>query len=560
MCGIWAYLLNNKISIDFNKIFANFVNIKGRGPDNLKLFYNRDNYMLGFHRLSIMDTSSKGMQPFEVFENNIKYTCICNGEIYNAEDIKKTILDDTVEYVSNSDCEVLIPLYKKYGEDMLQYLDGVFAFIIIKEIGCSKEVFVARDRFGIRPLYIGEDDLGNIVFSSELKGMKDLVISANQFEPGTYSKIVYTENSYIYNNFKYYNFGKLVKSEKELESYNVNEKAILEMIKSNLIDAVKKRLISDRPVCALLSGGLDSSLVCSIASKLLSEKGKKLHTFSIGISGSPDNKYAKLVADYIGSEHTTITITQDQAIKALNDVIWATETYDITTIRASTGQYLVSKYIADNSDFKVVLSGDGSDEVTNGYLENFLAPSLVELQNNALKRVSNIHFYDVLRADRATSCHGLELRVPFLDEKFVRDYINIHPKYKMPNKDRCEKYLLREAFKDGYLPDEVLWRQKEAFSDGISTETNSWHKIIQNMCDKILSDDDILNCESKYTHCTPKTKEALYFRNLFTQKYGEKIFDKIIPSFWMPNWSNTTDPSARTLNIYDRTQKNEVNI
>lgn len=550
MCGIWTYLIDKK-NVDNGTIFANFNNIRGRGPDNQSFTCNLNNYIIGFTRLSIMDPSPKGNQPFEFYQDDVKYTCICNGEIYNAEKIKETLEHP---YVSTSDCEVLIPLFLKFGTDMIPKLDGVFSFIIVIEKKDTTQFFIARDRIGVRPLYTGIDEFGQYIFASELKAMKDIAVQAKQFTPGTYTLITTKpgEDRVVSEDNLYYDVSRHLNLDFNKKT---SENTVKLAVKNFLESSVKKRLITDRPLCALLSGGLDSSLVCSIASKFLKEKGKKLYTFSIGIPGSPDNKYAQMVADFIGSEHTVVDITSEQAINSLKDVIWSTETFDITTIRASTGQYLVSKYISDNTDFKVVLSGDGSDEVTSGYLENFLAPNVKELHEHAVNRVKNIYYYDVLRADRATSIHGLELRVPFLDYSFVDYYLQIDPEFRQPVQGkRCEKYLLRSAFDDGtYLPNEVLWRQKEAFSDGISSEDNSWYSIIQTMCDKLITDEELTN--NQFDTCKPLTKEALYFRQVFTSMYGSK-FSNIIPEFWMPKWSNATDPSARTLKIYN----NEENV
>ncbi len=558
MCGIWAYLLHNKIDFEYNVIFNNFMNLSGRGPDSLNFEFYKNKYMTGFHRLSIMDTSYKGSQPFEYYDNetDIKYTCICNGEIYNAALIKRQFEKNEFNFMSSSDCEVLIPLYIKYKENMVNHLDGEFSIILIEECGDNIKYYIVRDRIGIRPLYIGKDKSNNFIFSSELKGMKDLAIESQQFKPGTYKTITYTDGQYNETSNTYYDINVYLNHPITFD-YNTN--SILLNIKNILIKTVTKRLISDRPVCALLSGGLDSSLVCSIASKILKGYGKKLYTFSIGIPGSTDNIYAQKVAEYIGSEHTVVTISQNDAIVALKKVIWATETYDITTIRASTGQYLISKYIADNTDFKVVLSGDGSDEVTSGYLENFLAPNVDELHKHAIKRIDEIHYYDVLRADRATSLHGLELRVPFLDVEFINYYLNIDPKLRQPDNNKCEKYLLRQAFKDDYLPEEVLWRQKEAFSDGISSQENSWHSIIKSVCDELITDEELETANIKYDYCTPKTKESYYFRHIFTELYGNS-FNNIIPGFWMPKWSTTTDPSARSMEVYSKSNELPSNI
>jgi len=540
MCGIWAYLLHHQGQFN-NETVKDCMSIEGRGPDDFHVSYYKNKYAIGFHRLSIMDPSFKGSQPFTFIKNKVKYTAICNGEIYNAGKLKGHL---EYPWTSESDCETLIPLYLRYGCDMVQYLDGVFSFIIIEETDSTIRYFVARDRIGVRPLFIGKDDRGNYVFCSELKGMKNIAIEAEQFIPGNFMNICYTNGHYETYEESYYS---LTQYRSESHNYFLEELTLRE-IREKLISSVKKRLISDRPVCALLSGGLDSSLVCSIASRLLKETNQTLYTFSIGTKDSPDNKYAQEVADFIGSVHTIVEIDTEQALRSVPDVIWSTETYDITTIRASVGQYLVSEYIAKHTDFKVVLSGDGSDEVTSGYLENYLAPTAEALHQHAVSRLEEIHYYDVLRADRATSKHGLEVRVPFLDVSFIDYYLNISPELRKPNKNRCEKYLLRKAFDNDYLPPSVLWRQKEAFSDGITSQENSWHSVLKRACDERISDDAFNHCQEKTNH--PISKESYYYRMEFEKCFGEKRFDTIIPHFWMPKWSDTNDPSARTLSVY----------
>ena len=540
MCGIWLYILNNESHENFKTIADNFNYLCGRGPDSYSINFYKNKYFIGFTRLAIIDLSPKGNQPFVYYYNDVRYTCICNGEIYNADSIKESLLKD-FKLNSDSDCEVLIPLFLLYKEGMFKFLDGVFSFIIIEESNNEIKYSIARDRIGIRPLYFGEDKYGNYIFSSELKGMKDIAIKAEQFKPSSYMLIDSNKNT------EYISYFKLIDSFDY--EYNEEDDSLYKLINSTLTKCVEKRLISDRPICALLSGGLDSSLVCSIASKILKEKGLKLYTYSIGIPGSPDNEYAKMVADYIGSEHTIVNISEEEALDVLEDVIMSVETYDITTIRASMGQYLVSKYISDNSNFKVVLSGDGSDEVTSGYLENYKCPSLEDLHNHTLDRIKNIHFYDVQRADRATSIHGLELRVPFLDVSFVNLFLKINAKLRMPIfGERCEKYLLRKSFSNQYLPEEVLWRQKEAFSDGISSKENSWYKIIQANCELIYNRDGNKKCLS-YDINKPFSLESLYFREIFNKYYNKK-FDNVIPQFWMQKWSNSNEPSARNLDIY----------
>ena len=292
MCGIWAYIIQNEEFLVYNELFSNFSNLIGRGPDSFTFQYFKNKYYLGFSRLSIIDITPKGNQPFVYNFNEVRYTCICNGEIYNSEKIKNTILKD-FKFNSSSDCEVLIPLYMKFKESMLEHLDGVFSFIIIVENYENDEIeyFIARDRIGVRPLYFGYDNNDNILFSSELKGIHKLTYKAEQFKPGFFMKINKKQKLYK----KYYEI-----PIDTIYIYKNENEELLSIIRNTFINCVNKRLISDRPVCALLSGGLDSSLVCSIASKILKEKGLKLYTFSIGIPGSPDNEYAEKVAKYIG--------------------------------------------------------------------------------------------------------------------------------------------------------------------------------------------------------------------------------------------------------------------
>ena len=555
MCGIWAYLIKNKdkLNVDLEEAFSKFKNISGRGPDNINFSYNEGLFATGFHRLSIMDTSINGNQPFEYYHDNKTYICICNGEIYNSELLRKDISSNFSDYKfqSSSDCEVLIPLYILYGEQMAKKVCGEFAFCIICVNNDNNyTAYICRDRIGVRPLFIGKTNIqGNVGICSEVKGLVGLFDKIEVFKPGTYY-IYNSDTSIPTQKYTYYNYEYTISDQVTEHRYKY--------IQEHLTNAVKERLISDRPICALLSGGLDSSLVCSIASQILKENNRKLYTYSIGLPGSTDADYAKKVAEYIGSEHTIVEISNLDALQALKDVIWATETFDITTIRASTGQYLISKYISENTDYKVVLSGDGSDEVASGYIYNYLAPSPEELNLEAVKRVKEIHLYDGLRADRATSIHGLELRVPFLESNFVDMYLSIDPKYRMPTEDRMEKYLLRKSF-EGYLPEEVLWRKKEAFSDGISSEEDSWHSIINSFVDKLVSDTEFNSNSLKYTHCTPKTKEAYFYRKIFDELFDDK-YSNVIPDFWMPNWSNAEDPSARELKKLYNSSDTEVSV
>jgi asparagine synthase (glutamine-hydrolysing) len=554
MCGIWALILENeRCEIkDFNKLIHNFNEIKNRGPDFSSFETFNETSILGFHRLSIMDKSDKGLQPFYFETEERKMALICNGEIYN---YKSLINEYELDMKSKCDCEIILQLYYKVGiNKLLNLLDGVFAFVIIdiKKKMNERKVIVARDKIGVRPLFYGwneEENENEYYFCSEIKGLSRLVDKIEIFKPATYMELNYNNGKLINKKIEeYYKYN--------YEMINLTEKQHMINIKEILIQSVKKRLQSDRPLCCLLSGGLDSSLISSITSRLLKETNNKLYTFSIGMQGSTDNVYATKVAEYIKSEHTVIWITKEESLKAIYDVIYATETYDITTIRASVGQYLISKYISNNTDYKVILSGDGSDEVASGYIYNYNAPSLKDLQNEAIKRIKEIHIYDGLRADRATSIHGLELRVPFLDTKFVDYYLSIDPELRMPKKKRMEKFLLRKSF-EGFLPNDILYRKKEAFSDGISSKEDSWHIVIQKYINEKITEEEYNLERNKYKNNTPMTKEAYYYRKIFCEIFDNK-YNNVIKDFWLPNWcGDVKEPSARILSVYNEEENNE---
>jgi len=280
---------------------------------------------------------------------------------------------------------------------------------------------------------------------------------------------------------------------------------------------------------------------------------KKIKTFSIYMPGGTDQIYSDMVSKHINSDHHNIELTKEDFLNAIEETIWAIESYDITTVRASVGQFLISKFISEKTDIKVIMSGDGSDELCSGYIYNYNAPTLKELHNEAELRLKEIHLYDGLRADRATSYHGLELRVPFLDHEFVDMYMKINEKLRIPNEDRMEKYLLRKAFEnENLLPQEVLWRKKEAFSDGVSSKEESWHNTIKKYISTKITDEEFDINKHKFTHCKPETKEAYYYRKIFCDKYGDHN-SNVIPKFWLPNWSDgVKDPSARALNMYNK--------
>ena len=548
MCGIWAYFIKQHLELseaELGKMFPVFMNTKGRGPDNHDFKVIEDKFILGFHRLAIMDPTNEGDQPFKFYDatTNTNYYCICNGEIYNAEKLKSDYENDNThqnkyEFKSKSDCEVLIPLYIKYKEKILEHLDGVFSLIIITLKDHDYHVFACRDPFGVRPSFIGYDEKnGNLAISSEMKSLLGLFKRIEPFKPGHYLTFSNCgKEDFHYQQYHNYDY------KYQLE---FDRKETCRQIRLKLENAVKKRLISDRPVCALLSGGLDSSAVCAIASKILKEQGKKLYTFSIGMKGSPDLTFAQKVANFIGSEHTSIYVTNEICLNNKVNTIWATESFDNTTTRASNFQYLISEYIKKNTDFKVVLSGDGSDELTSGYLYNFNAPSFEKLHIEAVRKLKEIYLYDGLRADRATSIHGLEIRVPFLDLEFVDYYLSINPEFRKPTKEFMEKSLLRESLV-GYLPEEVLFRQKEAFSDGTTPIEDAWHTTGKKDAEEKFTDTEFVELSKKYLHCQPRNKEELEYREIF-DNFGFGKHDNVIPEFWPFEWTDTDDPSARTI-------------
>ena len=551
MCGIFS-IFNNNYDIQF--VTYNFNKGKHRGPEHSQLI-PINNSVMGFHRLAINGCQDKkANQPFNI--KNV-YLC-CNGEIYNWKELYKIM---NVVPESNSDCEVIIHLYKKYGiEQTLHMLDGVFAFTLY-DVSIGK-IFVARDTYGIRPLFIKETvgNLSSLCFASELKQLVGFDCEKNiqQFKPGTYSE---------YNIDKLFTtclirekvFSNSISFPKDFSNIFTDEQIQYECdnIKSTLTKAVVKRVANtERKIACLLSGGLDSSLMAALVSKATDTP---LSTWSIGLEGSEDLKYAKIVAEHIGSDHHEIVVTEKHFLSFIERVIYDIESYDTTTVRASMGNWLISKYIAENSDCKVVFNGDGADEVCGGYMYFHLAPDSIEFDKECRKLLKNIHYFDVLRSDRSISSHGLEARTPFLDKHFVETYLSINPN--MRNHayiGKCEKYLLRRAFSgDTLLPDCVLWRTKEAFSDGVSSQKKSWFSVLQDHIQtnvlKTSSTEFLDSQKTFYTHIQPSTFEQLHYRMVFESYF--KNHSDVIPCFWMPNFTNATDASARTLDIYKLLKK-----
>lgn len=525
MCSIMTYAGKD---IEKKKYEECFGRTKSRGPDVSRIIETESGVM-SFHRLAIMGLTDEGMQPFHMKKNWV----VCNGEIYGFRALKKE-LQKEYSFVSDSDCELILPMYEKYGFDMFGKLDAEFAMVIYD--GEKDKYIAARDPIGIRPLFYGYSESGKIIFASEAKNLVGIADKIFPFPPGCY-----------YDGEKMIRYCDITKT----TQYSADDlDTVCRKIREKLVLGVKKRLDSDAEVGFLLSGGLDSSLVCAIAQK---EQEKPIRTFAIGMSEDAiDLKYAREVAEYIGSDHTEVVIDRDTVISSLESVISILGTYDITTIRASMGMYLVCKAIHEKTDIRVLLTGEISDELF-GYKYTDFAPSAEEFQKESEKRVRELHMYDVLRADRCISVNSLEARVPFGDLDFVKYVMSIDPEMKM-NKYNKGKYLLRRAFEGDYLPKDILYREKAAFSDAVG------HSMVDYIKEYAA---DYYTCEEfeekrlKYTHARPFTKESLLYREIFEKYYPAQ--SQMVSDFWMPNksWENcdVDDPSARVLKNYGASGK-----
>ena len=521
MCSIIGYCGR---PADLTAFQAGFARTVSRGPDDSRVI-DVGQGMLGFHRLSIMGLHPEGMQPFGLNGSWV----VCNGEIYGFEKLKKELSKDYT-FTSESDCEVLLPMYEKYGVGMFAKLDAEFACILYD--GKQKKFIAARDPIGIRPLYYGYDGNGTILFASEPKNLVGLTDKILPFPPGHY----YCDGKF----FCYCDIAAVdhvLPDDLETVCANIHDK---------LVAGVKKRLVADAKVGFLLSGGLDSSLVCAIAAR---ESEKPIRTFAIGMSEDAiDLKYAKQVADYIHSDHTEVIISREDVLAALEPVVELLGTFDITTIRASIGMYLVCKAIHETTDIRVLLTGEISDELF-GYKYTDFAPSAKAFQEEAQKRIRELYMYDVLRADRCISVNSLEARVPFGDLDFVKYVMAIDPEMKL-NKYGKGKYLLRHAFEKGdYLPHDILWREKAAFSDAVG---HSMVDYLKEYAETVYTQEEFEEKRAKYTHAQPFTKESLLYREIFEKYYPGQ--SQMIVDFWMPNKSwegcNVNDPSARVLANY----------
>ena len=537
MCGIFGFVNNAPLSADQIKLLNEFaLKCQHRGPDNTKDKRINENIYLVFHRLMINDMSERGDQPIVHPEDN-KLTLICNGEIYNYKQLAK---DNNFKMKSSSDCEIILHMYKKYGiEETIKNLDGVFAFILVDET--TNQIWAARDPIGVRSMFIGENETSTCV-ASELKSITNsefsLVNNIRQFPPGHYCDLgQHTDKTFT----KYYDY--IYPTVPDNDPIN-----IMSNIKRLLFKATEKRLLSDRKIGCLLSGGLDSSLIAGILCKFY--KPSELSTFSVGLEGSEDLKYAKVVADYLGTDHHEVVVTEEEMLSTLEEDIAMIESYDTTTIRASTPMYILSKYIRDNTDVVVIFSGEGSDESSGSYMYFHNAPNAAEFKTETVRLMEDLCYFDVLRCDKSTAGAGLEVRVPFLDKEFLQYYLSIKPELKMPKTFEIEKYLLRKAFEDDQLiPADVLWRKKEGMSDGVSSKKKAWYEIIQENVSEKMSDRQYSLLSGKYSHNLPQFKESLYYREIFNDYY--KDCDQTIPYYWLPKWSgDITEPSARVLKCY----------
>jgi asparagine synthase (glutamine-hydrolysing) len=543
MCGIWAWIYGDARApsgVDTDRLWARGVKtLDARGPEGHKWMHLQGASWC-FTRLAINGLNTSGMQPFEW--NDGRWSWMCNGEIYNSRE-----LEDRIPYLNTtgSDCEVLGALWESCEGDEVAFaraLDGVFALVLFDE--ARGEYIVARDPYGVRPLYWFVDGDG-YRFASERKALEPFAATRlgaesatkiHEFPPGQVWKL--SNNGVL-----------LLQTTYHTTPWLKSPVGDVAALRAALEAAVEKRLMTERPVAALLSGGVDSSLIAALVQERLRARGlPPLKTFSIGMEGGTDLAFARKVAEHIGSDHTEVVVTAEEMFEAIPQVIRDIESYDITTVRASVGNWLVARAIRAQTDCKVVFNGDGSDEIFGGYLYFRRAPSDFAFERETERLLEQISKYDVLRSDRSMSSHGLEARTPFLDKQFVAVAMSYPTVERRPSAERIEKHLLRSAFAGtGLLPDEVLWRRKEAFSDGVSAQEKSWYQIVQDLLRErgLVPEDWQETAAGAGWWPQPATEEAFYYRFLY-ESYYQATGDPW--PFWMPRWSpETSDPSARTL-------------
>lgn len=523
--------------------------LRHRGPDWSGV-YASEKAILVHERLAIVGVSSGAQPLYNPEKTNI---LAVNGEIYNHKELAAE-LDVDFTFQTQSDCEVILALYKQKGPDFLDDLNGIFAFCLYDEE--NDAYLIGRDHIGIIPLYTGHDEHGNFYVASELKALSPICKHIEEFPPGHY---LYSKDGKMTPYYK-----------RDWETFDAvkDNSAQAQDVKDALEAAVKRQLMCDVPYGVLLSGGLDSSVISAITQRFAAKRIEdndesdawwpKLHSFSVGLEGSPDLAAAQKVADMIGTIHHPIIFTIQEGIDALREVIYHIETYDVTAIRASTPMYLMARQIKAMG-IKMVLSGEGADELFGGYLYFHKAPNAQEFHEELNRKVSKLHMFDCLRANKSMAAWGVEARVPFLDKEFVDVAMRINPEAKMCKDGKIEKHILREGF-DGYLPDEVLWRQKEQFSDGVGY---SWIDTLKEFVNEQVSDQELANAKFKYPINTPDSKEAYYYRTIFESHFPGDASAECVPHgksvacstpealAWDASFQNNADPSGRAAGVHN---------
>ena len=546
MCGIVA-VFDLKVSHTElrTSVLKMSKKVRHRGPDWSGIFYC-EKAILAHERLSIVDPQSGG-QPLYSKDRNL--ILAVNGEIYNHQEIRKRY-EGTYEFQTHSDCEVILPLYRDKGPGFLEEMNGIFAFALYDREKDS--YFIARDHIGIIPLYMGWDQFGNFYVASELKALEGVCRKIEEFLPGHY---LYSRDGVMK---KWYTRDWMDYSAVEDNSTSVDD------LRKAMEASVHRQLMSDVPYGVLLSGGLDSSVISAVAKKFAPrriESGDmaeawwpQLHSFAIGLTGSPDLAAARKVADHIGTVHHEINFTVEEGLDAVRDVIYHIETYDVTTVRASTPMYLLARFIK-SMGVKMVLTGEGSDEIFGGYLYFHKAPDSKALHEETVRKLSKLHLYDCLRANKSLAAWGVEGRVPFLDKEFLDVAMRLNPCDKMVAKDRIEKWVLRKAFED-YLPPSIAWRQKEQFSDGVGY---NWIDSLKALSSREVSDDQLANAKFRFPINPPMSKEEYYYRSIFSEHFPSDSAAACVPSVpsvacstaealaWDASFQNNIDPSGRAV-------------
>ena len=552
MCGIvCAFDLKQKSEILRPQVLEMSKKIRHRGPDWSGI-YSDEKTVMSHERLAIVDPAS-GKQP--LYSEGKKLILAANGEIYNHQDIRKQY-EGSYTFQTQSDCEVILALYKDKGVDFVDDLNGIFGFAIYDVE--NDEYFIARDHMGIIPLYIGWDQNGTFYVASELKALEGTCSKIELFPPGHYMSS--RDGKFV----QWYK-----RDWREYAAVKENETSIA-TIKEALEAAVHRQLMSDVPYGVLLSGGLDSSVVSAIAKKYAQKRVEsgdetdawypQTHSFAVGLEGSPDLAAAQVVADHIGTVHHEIKFTIQEGLDAIKDVIYNIETYDITTIRSSTPMYLMARVIK-SMGIKMVLSGEGADEIFGGYLYFHKAPNAQEFHEETVRKLDKLHMYDCLRANKSLAAWGIEGRVPFLDKEFIDVAMRINPQDKMINGERMEKWVIRKAFED-MLPESVAWRQKEQFSDGVGY---SWIDTLKEVVDKEISDEQLANAKFRFPIQTPQNKEEFYYRSIFEDHFPRDPAALSVPQEasvacstaialeWDEAFKNMNEPSGRAiLNVHDK--------